>query len=357
MNSPTLTTILATILTLLSGAASFMAFMDLTRQVPHDSLKARQNVLVVAVSAGAMLTFLYRLFFAKSDWQPLESHVDGLLLIASLFGMTVLFLERRARLPGLGAFAMPLLTLLLAWSICASYWTFEIFHITSVVKTAHLIGVYLGTLFLGLAAIAGGMYLFVQGRLRDKKRLGPVLPMASLESIERVIIRSSALGFALLTFGLATGLILVLSGPNKMGAGWWYSPKVVLAFVAWLIYALVMNVRHATAFRGARAAWLSIAGILLLLSVFGIATALPPTPPAEKKEKEVVSGQRPVAGEYIVASGRWPVASGRECGTSLVAAHRSPPTSYSSSLATSSQPLATKHSAPATSSPEAPCAS
>ena len=35
----------------------------------------------------------------------------------------------------------------------------------------------------------------------------------------------------------------------------------------------VMNVRFATGFRGKRAAWLAIAGFVLLLGVYGIVTA------------------------------------------------------------------------------------
>jgi len=41
-----------------------------------------------------------------------------------------------------------------------------------------------------------------------------------------------------------------------------------------VIYALVKNVRHATAFRGVRAAWLSIGGLALLLATFALANAV-----------------------------------------------------------------------------------
>jgi hypothetical protein len=48
-----------------------------------------------------------------------------------------------------------------------------------------------------------------------------------------------------------------------------------LSVAAWLIYALLMNVRHAVLFRGSRAAWLSILGLALLVATFGLITALP----------------------------------------------------------------------------------
>ena len=41
------------------------------------------------------------------------------------------------------------------------------------------------------------------------------------------------------------------------------------------MYAIVMCVRHTTSFRGARAAWLAIIGLALMLGVFGIMSATP----------------------------------------------------------------------------------
>ena len=43
------------------------------------------------------------------SWQPLQSHVDGLLLIVVVFSMLVPFLESRARLKGISLFALPLI--------------------------------------------------------------------------------------------------------------------------------------------------------------------------------------------------------------------------------------------------------
>jgi ABC-type uncharacterized transport system permease subunit len=180
-------------------------------------------------------------------------------------------------------FAIPLLTLILAWGICASAWTYRPFDIETLdpVWTAvHLAGVYVGTLFAVIAAVFGGMYLYADRRLKHKE-VSSNRSFASLEVMESAIIRTAMLGFTLLTLGLIAGLIVVTEGPTNLGAHWWYSPKVVLAIAAWLIYALLMNVRHATVFRGPRAAWLSIAGLVLLLATYGIVVALPNPQPAD----------------------------------------------------------------------------
>ena len=77
-----------------------------------------------------------------------------------------------------------------------------------------------------------------------------------------------------MTLWLAVGVVVVSREPPALGPNWWYSPKVILATCVWLIFAIVMNVKHTSLFRGARAAWLSIAGLVLLIATFGIVTAI-----------------------------------------------------------------------------------
>lgn len=293
----TLTNLSLVLLTLLSAAASVLAVarlrqtMALAMQASHASEsddndllrrpnKRLLNTLVALIGLGAAGLLMYRWLAVGDGWNPLSAHVDGLLLIASLLAGVGLYIQSRPRLGGLAVFLLPLLTLILAWAICASAWTYRPFHLDSLspVWTAvHLAGVYLGTLGCALAAAAGVMYLVVQGQLKAKRNPRGLLRLASLESLERLITRSATLGFALLTVGLISGVVILQYEGDLLGPGWWYSPKVLAAFSAWLVYAVVMNVRYATAFRGRRAAWLAIGGFVLLLVVYGIVTSGPAT--------------------------------------------------------------------------------
>ncbi|MEM9915926.1 MAG: cytochrome c biogenesis protein CcsA [Planctomycetota bacterium] len=289
----TLTNSILVLLTLLAAAASVVAIVRLrttmaleVRQAgaeaasePVDDArrpsKALLNLLVGIIAAGAAGLLIFRWMNEGHGWNPLSAHVDGLLLIASLLAGVGLYIQSRPRLGGLAVFILPLLTLILAWAICASAWTYRPFNIDSLspVWTAvHLAGVYLGTLGCAVAAVAGVMYLVVARQLKTKRNPRGLLRMASLESLERVITQSATLGFALLTLGLISGVVILRHDSDVLGPGWWSSPKVVTAFAAWLVFALVMNVRYATAFRGRRAAWLAIGGFLLLLVVYGIVT-------------------------------------------------------------------------------------
>ncbi len=282
-----ITTIAIAVLTLLALAAWILALVRqrrIMRGNPNPPAGGMPMILTAICAVGGLAVFMHRALTVHEGWQPLESHLDGLLLIGVLFATAVIYLQVQARIRGLAVFALPFLVLIYAWSICASWWTLKEFsrnELHSVWMTVHLGSVYSGAMFIGIAAIAGGMYLYVQRSLRSKSGPAAARPFASLETIESLIVRTSALGFALISLGLVTGLIVVTGGPTKLGPGWWHSPKVLLAASVWGIYAIVMNVKHTSNFRGARAAWLSILGLVLLLATFGVTTTLPEMPTGE----------------------------------------------------------------------------
>ncbi len=292
-----ITTASLTVLTLLSIAASVLSGIWLVRPKAGRALRKTQYSLIGLCTLGSMALFVYRATWVHHGWQPLKAHVDGLLLIATLLAVMVLYLQSRTKVRGLVPFALPVVSLILAWSVCASAWTFHPFQIDSVWMTVHLAGVYLGTLFFAIAAVAGGMFLYVQRALRRKENLRGGRRMASLETTESLIISTTTSGFGFLTIGLITGFIIQISSYSSWAtADWQFWSKVLLACSAWVIYAIVMNVKHAVLFRGSRAAWLSIAGLVLLLMTFAVATAIP------KSSSTITAGYRGGSADLCHAS-------------------------------------------------------
>lgn len=240
--------------------------------------------LVTLLCAGA---FLYRLFVVHKAWAPVQAHVDGLLLIGLLLAPAILYIQTRPKLFGLSIFALPLLTLILLWGVCATLWTYRPFShdtFTPAWTVFHLATTYVGLLGCGIGAAGGAMYLFVQGRLKAKAGLGQVNPMASLETLEMLIVRAATLGFVLLTLSLISGLVMVTQSDHtsSLGKAWWSSPKVWLAASAWIVYAILINVRSFSTVRGRRAAWLAIAGLVLVLATYGAVEVIDRSqPPAD----------------------------------------------------------------------------
>ncbi len=275
----TATSIPLILMTALSAAAATLAVRRLRAARPQEqrpNTSPTQHLLVGLIAVGCITLLLLRWLLLWESWEPLHAHVDGLLLMCASFAGAVLYIQTRPKLRGLAAFALPLLTLMLAWAICASLWTYRPFRLDTLEPAwlvFHTTSTYLGLLCCALGAIGGAMYLYVQGRLKSKHAVPGRL--ASLETLETLIIRAATLGFVLLTLSLVSGVVLVTRGEGTaLGIEWWVSPKVILATLAWAVYALLMNIRHASAFRGRRAAWLAIFGLVLLLATYGIVGAM-----------------------------------------------------------------------------------
>jgi ABC-type uncharacterized transport system permease subunit len=262
-----------------SGLACAAAVVRVRRGLNAAQALSRWIVLGVGIVTAAI--FIYRAAWLHHDWVPIDSHVDGLLLLSSLLAMVIAYLQWTERLAGLGMFALPVLALLTLWGVCASWWTLRPFDIGDVWRGVHVLSVYVGAIAIITAAAAGALWLQVDHLLKSRRhgarRLRLLGRLANLESIEGAITLWATGGFILMTLALVTGLVIVTAATTRLGPGWWYSPKVLLASGVWLIFALVMNVRYVSTFRGRRAAVLSIVGFVLLIATFGIAQTLPPT--------------------------------------------------------------------------------
>ena len=258
-------------LVLLGAWCSFRKCRQILQTQPQEDHTAEYRLthrLFALLAVGTGGVFLFRIVMVHQSWRPLTAHVDGLTLLVTLLCPTLMYLEKRGKARGVSFIGYPGVTFILLWALCASRWSFRAFTPDNMMKVVHLFAVYLGMLAVFISALYGGTYLISQRRLKRKMNLGQSNQFASLETLERMIVISSAVGFTFISLGLITGLVSISALHEQMPAGWWHSPKILLSMAVWVIYALLFNVRHTTFFRGSRAAWLSMLGLLLLLLTF-----------------------------------------------------------------------------------------
>lgn len=263
-----ITTAVLTGLAALTVYASMGEILSLVRQ---REAERRNNFVLAVVATAGFLLLAYRWTVLHQPMWPPATHVDGLVLICIAVSVVLALLQHPKRVPGLAPFALPALALLLLWAICAGRWTYTRFNVQSLVIGVHLTAVYVATVFFFVAAAGGSGFLHQRSRIR--RRQVPTAPgnSASLEALERLLVRSSSLGFALLTIALAAGIVawksVDVDTATQAKLGW----KVGLATIAWGLYGIIMSVRVVSAFRGAWAAWMSILGVALLLATFAVA--------------------------------------------------------------------------------------
>lgn len=125
-----------------------------------------------------------------------------------------------------------------------------------------------GLSLLGLAALAGGLFMAEHRRLKARRRLPARLPLPSLEALDRTNAVALAVGFPLLTLGVVTGMIWV----HTVSGRWWTAtPHQILSVVAWAVYAVVAAIRFGSKQGARQAAASAVAGFaFLFVAVIGL---------------------------------------------------------------------------------------
>ena len=133
---------------------------------------------------------------------------------------------------------------------------------------AHVLLASAGLGLLGLAALAGLLFLAEHRRLKAKRPLSPRLDLPSLEALDRVNAVALALGFPLLTLGVVTGAIWVQS---ESGGLWTGSAHELWSLLAWGVYGVLVAARFGSRQGARRAAASAVAGFaFLFFAVIGV---------------------------------------------------------------------------------------
>jgi len=132
----------------------------------------------------------------------------------------------------------------------------------------HLVLMVAAFVVFSLSFIVSGLFL-IQERQLKFHRAGPgwMGRLPALESMDRLHYRVLGTGFALLTLGILSGMIL---SKNLFGSYLTADPRQIASIVTWGIYILFLNVRIRPGWRGRRAMMLSVLGFLtVVLTFFG----------------------------------------------------------------------------------------
>lgn len=194
---------------------------------------------------------------------PLSNDFDAFLFLSLLLTAVLVYLRWTRSLRALSFFLIPLIVLLLLLGGILAAWNNQTYDYRNVWTVIHVGTVIAGSLCFSLGFVGGAVYIFASRQLK-KRSQNAVKGLPSLASIERFTHRMVHLGFPLLTVAMAAGAIMIAQGTIKVNA-WYFSPKVVLAAAAWVIYAMIAYVPVFPSFRGQRAAWLSIVGFVLFI--------------------------------------------------------------------------------------------
>ena len=269
--------------TALAAAVSFLAafwfeFRALGRQrsagqSPPVNASERLSPALVVGNGVFLITLLLisRMVDARRMTLPLSDYFDAFLLLALVLSMLWGYLQWTRHLRALATFLLPMIFALMVVGIVLGLAGVRHFGAHNPWVAAHIASVLLGTASFAAGCVGGIAYLLADRRLKKRGRIGwDLFALPSLASIEKFTRHAIVLGFALLTLAAITGIFRAVRDPQLMGQHWYVSPKVLLTAVVWLVYGSLINIRLVPVLRGARCAWLSIIGFVLLMTVFAV---------------------------------------------------------------------------------------
>jgi ABC-type transport system involved in cytochrome c biogenesis permease subunit len=135
----------------------------------------------------------------------------------------------------------------------------------------HVIAILFAFGLLVLAFGCAALYL-TQHRMLKRKRVldglfGKLPPLSTLEQLGFTLV---AFAFPLLTVGLIAGLIRAATG--GLQSGWGEDPKIYASGITWLVYGLYLALHSLAHWRGPRANYLLLGGLLAALVTYFVPT-------------------------------------------------------------------------------------
>jgi len=243
--------------------------------------RAAHGVLVGAVAAHAF-HFAVRIAAAQRApltgmYVPWSNWFESLSFFALLIAAFFLIVQARVPLPILGVFALPWTCLAVTAAVLrplaagpdALRALLAIPQLDPRFQSVWMM-VHVPAMFASYAAFAnafgmGLAYLVQERQIKSKKPTGLSYRLPPLEDLDRLIFKTIAWTFPLLTVGLIMGAFWA----HAVWHTWWvWDAKVLWSVLTWLIYSIYLGLRLLSGWSGRRTAYLSMAGFALVLFTY-----------------------------------------------------------------------------------------
>ena len=123
----------------------------------------------------------------------------------------------------------------------------------------HIVAAAVAGAAFNVGGLASILYL-IKARAERRGRVGGYLArVPDLARIDEVAYRAHAFAFPLWTFAVAAGAVWA---EFAWGRFWGWDPKETWSLVTWVVYAGYLHARATAGWRGTRAAWVAVVGLV-----------------------------------------------------------------------------------------------
>jgi HemX protein len=253
-------------LALLAYGSAFLAYLVLFVAQNPDARRLSRPLLMGAMALH--LLCLLSIWLVRGHF-PLGQAGEALLTSVLSFFVIYLAVEIRTDQPNLGVFVLGAGLLLLVVGSARLEDQPRHPELLTAGSVVHVVVNILGYSGLILGAIASGLFLLLLHEIRAK-HLGAIYQrLPPLETLDRMGFHATALGFALLTAGMALGVLFVFR--RHVGTALAADPKLVATAAVWLLNGFYLAARLVLGWKRRKTAWISVAAFAAL--VFSITVA------------------------------------------------------------------------------------
>lgn len=199
---------------------------------------------------------------------PITNLPESLCFFAWCISLTFIIASIRYKINVLGAFILPLVSLLTIFSQVVWQEHHAIPEsLNSVWVHFHVTVAFLAYAAFFLTFISGILYLIQEKELKEKKFRFLYFRLPSLQVCDELLRRSLFVGFVSMSLAIVTGAIYA---QQAWGRFWSWDPKETASLITWGIYLFLLNYRLSAKWHGRRAAYISIVGFASTLFTFGV---------------------------------------------------------------------------------------
>ncbi len=216
----------------------------------------------------AAQTLLLVLLGVQVGHLPITSLPESLSFFAWCITLIFLIVHLRYSEVVLGAFVLPLVSLLMV----VSQLMWEENHAIPPLLKSKWLYFHTSVAFLAYAAffltfISAVLYLIQEKELKTKRFRFLYFRLPSLQVCDELLRRSLFVGFVAMSFTIVTGAFWA---QQAWGRFWSWDPKETATLFTWGIYLVLIAYRLSASWRGRRAAYISILGFVSILFTFGV---------------------------------------------------------------------------------------
>jgi cytochrome c-type biogenesis protein CcsB len=227
-----------------------------------------QLALGMVGTAFAFHTILLIWYGLHRGHFPITNLPEALCVFAWCISLTFMFANFRYRIHALGAFILPLVSVLMI--ISQLFW--EENHSIPPLLRSGWVYFHSSVAFIAYAAffltfIAGVFYLVQEKELKEKNFHFLYFHLPSLQVCSELLHRSLLIGFASMSLTIISGAFWA---QYAWGRFWSWDPKQTASLITWIIYFILVNYRFSSKWHGRRAAYISILGFVSTVCTFCI---------------------------------------------------------------------------------------